>query len=362
MTDIRRWRISLRQAVYLALVVLTIYYPITTYVNVPGEYFREVATLLIRPVIFNFIFYVLLILATDRLIDWLENVFGGKITSEFKFSTFLLSIPFAILATIFLHLIVSSILAPSESEIQQNSLISQMTPQQFENFRRTNDGLTLMTVLAIFQLIINRKANIRVKDMEVEAQQLTKENALAQYEALKNQVSPHFLFNSLSILSSLVHIDAELSEKFIDRLSRAYRYILEQKDKDTIPLRTELDFISSYSFLLKIRFENKFDVKVTISDEDAEKYRVAPLTLQLLIENAVKHNRMSAKDPLLVTILIEEDYLIVLNPIRNRNDNEKVSSTGIGLSNIINRYSLLTDKPVQVNSTHGTFLVKIPLL
>ena len=94
--------------------------------------------------------------------------------------------------------------------------------------------------------------------MEIQTQQLMKENALAQFEALKNQVSPHFLFNSLSILSSLVHVDANLSEKFIDQLSKAYRYILEQKDNDTVTLKTELDFLQSYAFLLKIRFENKF--------------------------------------------------------------------------------------------------------
>ena len=358
----KAWRISFRQAIYLALTVLAVYYPITIYVNVPGEYFKQVATLLIRPTIFNFVFYVLLILATDRLIDWFESRFGGKITSEFKFSTFLLSIPFAILATVFVHLMITRILAPSESEIQQNSLIAQMTPQQFETFRRTNNGLTLMTVLAIVHLLINRKANIQMKNMEVEAQQLTKESALAQYEALKNQVSPHFLFNSLSILSSLVHTDPQLSEKFIDRLSRAYRYILEQKDKDTISLKTELDFIASYTFLLKIRFRNKFDVNISIAEDDAEKYRVAPLTLQLLIENAVKHNRMSAKEPLQVTITIENEHLVVLNPTRERKENDKITSTGIGLHNIMNRYSLLTDKPVEVTSVQGIFIVRIPLL
>jgi LytS/YehU family sensor histidine kinase len=198
--------------------------------------------------------------------------------------------------------------------------------------------------------------------MEIQAEQLKKENALAQFEALKNQVSPHFLFNSLSILSSLVHVDANLSEKFIDQLSKAYRYILEHKDSDLVSLKTELNFLESYAFLLKIRFENKFDVKVTITDQDADKYHVAPLTLQLLIENCVKHNRMSEGEPLIVTILIKDDYLVVKNPTRPRSELERITSTRIGLANIKNRYQLLTKSPVHIEHGEESFTVKIPLI
>jgi LytS/YehU family sensor histidine kinase len=198
--------------------------------------------------------------------------------------------------------------------------------------------------------------------MEIQAEQLVKENALAQFEALKNQISPHFLFNSLSILSSLVHVDASLSEKFIEQLSKAYRYILEQKDNETVSLKTELDFLNSYAFLLKIRFENKFDLKISITEVEAEKYRIAPLTLQILIENCVKHNRMSEKEPLIVTILIKDNHLIVLNPVRPRSETERITSTGIGLSNIRNRYELLTNSPVEIGQDEDLFRVKIPLL
>jgi len=201
-----------------------------------------------------------------------------------------------------------------------------------------------------------------MRDMEIQAEQLMKENALAQFEALKNQVSPHFLFNSLSILSSLVHVDANLSEKFIDQLSKAYRYILEQKDNETVSLKTELDFLNSYAFLLKIRFENKFDVKISITDQEAEKYHIAPLTLQLLTENCVKHNRMSQQEPLVITILIGGDYLVVINPVRPRSEGERITSTGIGLANIKNRYQLLTKRPVQIAQEERLFTVKIPLL
>jgi two-component system, LytTR family, sensor kinase len=201
-----------------------------------------------------------------------------------------------------------------------------------------------------------------MRQMEIKTEQLMKENALAQYEALRNQVSPHFLFNSLSILSSLVHIDANLSEKFIDQLSKAYRYILEQKDNETVFLKTELDFLRAYAFLLKIRFESKFDVMISITDAEADQYHIAPLTLQLLIENCVKHNRMSQKEPLIVSVLIKDDHLVVTNPVRSRIETERVPSTGIGLANIKNRYHLLTKNPVQIEQNDEWFMVKIPLL
>ncbi|MBA4053778.1 MAG: histidine kinase, partial [Marivirga sp.] len=238
-------------------------------------------------------------------------------------------------------------------------------PPQFawwNALRRTNNGLSIVISISIFYLILNRKSHFRMRYMEIQTEQLKKENALAQFEALKNQISPHFLFNSLSILSSLVHIDANLSEKFIDKLSKAYRYILEQKDNETVSLKTELDFLNSYAFLLKIRFENKFDVKISITDREAEKYHIAPLALQLLIENCVKHNRMSEKEPLVITILIKDDYLVVVNPVRPRSELERTTSTGIGLANIKNRYQLLTKSPVQIEQDEELFTVKIPLI
>jgi LytS/YehU family sensor histidine kinase len=227
---------------------------------------------------------------------------------------------------------------------------------------RTNYALTFVISMSIFYLILNRRSYFRMRDMEIQTAQLRKENALAQFEALKNQVSPHFLFNSLSILSSLVHIDANLSEKFIDQLSKAYRYILEQKDNETVSLKTELDFLNAYAFLLKIRFENKFDVKISVRDHESEKYRIAPLTLQLLIENSVKHNRMSEKEPLMVTIFIKDDYVVVMNVVKPRIEIETIPSTGIGLANIKNRYALLTNRPVQIARDDELFKVKIPLL
>lgn len=211
--------------------------------------------------------------------------------------------------------------------------------------------------------LVKYRLNIRnkVEAMQSRAKELEKQQLLNEIALLKTQVNPHFLFNSLSILSALIHIDTNLSEQFIDQLSRSYRYILEQKEQSLVTLRTELEFIRAYAFLLKIRFEQKFDLRIQLEEPLVDQYRIAPLTLQLLIENAVKHNRMSTKEPLVVEVYIEKDTLIVKNPLQTRPI--KASSTGTGLNNIKGRYALLTDRPVEAFETvDGTFMVCVPLL
>jgi hypothetical protein len=366
MADPTQGKISFKQAMYLALTVLCIYYPITIAANIPREHWRHVQIFAL-PAIVHFVFYALLIISIDRIIDAAEKLVGPSIL-ELRFRTIALSLVVAALAVVFSQLLFK--LNFRIWDMLTEPPMSQMAhrrpgtgpPPLWAALGRANYALTLVTSISIFYLILNRKSHYRMRFMEIQAQQLMKENALAQFEALKNQVSPHFLFNSLSILSSLVHVDANLSEKFIDRLSKAYRYILEQKDNDTVYLKTELDFLESYAFLLKIRFENKFDVKTLVTEQDAEKYSIAPLTLQLLIENCVKHNRMSEKEPLIVTISIEDNYLVVVNPIRPRSGLEIITSTGIGLTNIKSRYQLLTKSPVQIDHDEKLFTAKIPLI
>jgi hypothetical protein len=366
MTDPKQGTISFKQAIYLALTVLCIYYPITIAANIPLEHWKNVRFLAL-PAIVHFVFYALLIIAIDRIIDAFEKrAEPGAL--ELKISTIALSIVVAVMAVVlsqFLFKLNSKLwhlVAGLIHQVDVPGLGQKPRLLLWNAVGRANYALTFVISISIFYLILNRRAHLRMRYMEIQAEQLMKENAVAQFEALKNQVSPHFLFNSLSILSSLVHVDANLSEKFIDQLSKAYRYILEQKDNETVFLKTELDFLKSYAFLLKIRFENKFDVNVSVTDEEAERFRIAPLTLQLLIENCIKHNRMSEKEPLIVTILIDKDDLVVTNPARPRSEFERVTSTGIGLANIKNRYQLLTKSAVHVEQQAGLFTVKIPLL
>ena len=365
MIDSRQGKISFKQAIYLALTVLCIYYPITIAANIPLEHWRNVR-FLVLPAIVHFVFYALLIIAIDRIIDGSEKMMGPR-RLELRFGTIALSIAVALMAVLLSQLLfrvsikVWSMLMETMSQAEIRMLGPRLPPM-WSALGRTNYALTFVISISIFYLILNRRSHFRMRYMEIQAEQLMKENAMAQFEALKNQISPHFLFNSLSILSSLVHVDANLSEKFIDQLSKAYRYILEQKDNDSVSLKTELDFVKSYAFLLKIRFENKFNVKISITDQEAEKYHIAPLTLQLLIENCVKHNRMSQQEPLIVTISIKGDYLVVINPVRPRSGLERIASTGIGLSNIRNRYQVLTKSAVEIGQEEELFTVKIPLL
>jgi tetratricopeptide (TPR) repeat protein len=218
-------------------------------------------------------------------------------------------------------------------------------------------AILLLALVFLSRMLYFQK---RSEGLQDKTQLLEKQQLINEIDLLKTQVNPHFLFNSLSILSSLVHVNADLSEQFIEQLARSYRYILEQKDQALVTLRTELEFIQSYAFLLKIRFDNKFDLRINLPEDLLDKYKVAPLTLQLLVENAVKHNRMSAQEPLVVDVLVEGDFLVVKNPLRVRPQRE--SSTGTGLNNIINRYALLTDRPVRAGECEDEFVVRVPLI
>jgi two-component system, LytTR family, sensor kinase len=203
----------------------------------------------------------------------------------------------------------------------------------------------------------NRDITERVKS---EREEIEKGVAQAQFESLKNQVNPHFLFNSLNVLSSLVHIDPDLSEKFIDQLARSYRYLLEQKDKELVPLKTEIEFANSFSFLLKIRFEDKLKINIKLPAE-AMNDLIAPLTLQLLIENAVKHNTISIDEPLVIDLFMDaNNYLVVKNNLQIRV--QRMPSTGVGLKNIINRYKLLTTAAPEFQISNDTYIARIPLI
>ncbi|PKP47088.1 MAG: hypothetical protein CVT94_12540 [Bacteroidetes bacterium HGW-Bacteroidetes-11] len=201
--------------------------------------------------------------------------------------------------------------------------------------------------------------SLELETRKNELLQLQKENLQSQFETLRSQVNPHFLFNSLNVLTSLIKIEPDLAEQFTIRLSMVYRYVLENKEKDLVSLETELDFLKAYTFLLDIRFSGKMKVEINLS-EDKLQLKVVPLALQLLIENAIKHNTFSRKQPLLVNICSEGDYLIVENNLQMREAH--VQSTGVGLNNIGSRYAYFTERKVISGEVDNKFVVKIPLL
>lgn len=194
---------------------------------------------------------------------------------------------------------------------------------------------------------------------ETTKQEIVAKTETAKFESLKNQLDPHFLFNSLNVLTSLIGENPQQAEKFTTKLSKVYRYVLEQRNKDLVPITEELQFAKSYMQLLGMRFEDavKFNIPDNVTDLEL---KIVPLSLQLLLENAVKHNVVSSSRPLTINIYEEGNYLIIEN---NINPKEAIGkSTKVGLQNIADRYGLITDKAVKIENNNNTFKVSLPLL
>ncbi len=194
---------------------------------------------------------------------------------------------------------------------------------------------------------------------ETTKQEIVAKTETAKFESLKNQLDPHFLFNSLNVLTSLIGENPNQAEKFTTKLSKVYRYVLEQRNKDLVPVAEELTFAKTYMQLLAMRFEDavQFNIPDAVSNKEL---KIVPLSLQLLLENAVKHNVVSSSKPLTITIYEDQNYLIIEN---NINPKEAIGkSTKVGLQNIADRYGLITQKGVKIENNNKTFKVSLPLL
>ena len=190
-------------------------------------------------------------------------------------------------------------------------------------------------------------------------QEIVAKTETAKFESLKNQLDPHFLFNSLNVLTSLIGENPNQAERFTTKLSKVYRYVLEQRNKDLVPIEEELKFAKTYMELLGMRFEDavKFNIPDIISTNEL---KIVPLSLQLLLENAVKHNVVSTSKPLTINIYEEDNYLIIENNINPKEALGK--STKIGLQNIADRYGLITQRGVKIENNNKKFKVSLPLL
>lgn len=198
------------------------------------------------------------------------------------------------------------------------------------------------------------------KEYQLQTERLMRENIQARYDALRNQIDPHFFFNSLSVLTNLVYKSPDLSADYITQLAKTYRYILDKKFENLVPVQTELDFLDSYLFLIRIRHQQSIQFVSDISEKVRTKGMIPPVTLQMLIENAIKHNRFSAQDPLLITIKSEGNALIISNHIRPKVSPE--ISSGIGLENIQKRYALISNCNLEIYQENELFIVKLPII
>ncbi len=197
------------------------------------------------------------------------------------------------------------------------------------------------------------------QENKVKEQKIIANTASAKFDALKNQLDPHFLFNSLNVLSSLIEEDPYQAQKFTSSLSKVYRYVLEQKSKGLVLVDEELKFARTYVRLLKMRFEDSIVFDILEESEDPDS-KIVPLSLQLLIENAVKHNVVTSGKPLHLKVFEQNGELVVVNNLQEKQVVKK--SSGVGLYNIRERYALLTDRKVQIDKTATEFSVRLPIL
>ncbi|EMR03615.1 sensor histidine kinase [Cesiribacter andamanensis] len=218
--------------------------------------------------------------------------------------------------------------------------------------------ITMVITTLISLLMHARSFLLNWRQAAIDRERLEKAHVASQYQSLRNQVNPHFLFNSFNVLTELVHQDADLAERFVRQLSKVYRYVLEKRDAEVVPLQEELTFLKSFLFLQEIRQPGTLLVAWPqgVSDE----LGVPPLALQLLAENTIKHNVLDANHPLTLRLRIQEGMLVVENQLRPLQ--QPAAGTGVGLSNLSQRYGYLSTIPVQVQKTADSFIVKLPLL
>lgn len=219
-------------------------------------------------------------------------------------------------------------------------------------------GITLFITAFVLTLYEALYYIQRWKESLAESERLKKENTQAQLEALKNQVNPHFLFNSLNTLASLIPADQTKAVDFTLKLSQMYRAVLELKEKQIVTLEEELNALDNYIYLVKTRFDESITFEIVVSAEALKLY-VVPLALQLLVENAIKHNVVSHRRPLHVTIKSEGNQLLVANNLQPKQ--QQVESSGTGIRNINDRFKLTFDEQIDVQRTEHSFEVRMPL-
>jgi sensor histidine kinase YesM len=299
--------------------------------------------------LYTMLYSVSLYIANAFLFVYLDKVFGEinrfsprRILIGFV-SSFFISIFVIFLLRIFAEVIV-----------EKRSLLNFLEQEKPSNYIESS-VITFIVLLGVHALHFYKI----YQEGKVTQQKIIAGTANAKFESLKNQIDPHFLFNSLNVLSSLIEENPDNAQRFTTSLSKIYRYVLEQKDKELVSVEDELSFAKTYMNLLKMRFENSlfYELPATEINMDA---KVVPLSLQLLLENTVKHNVVSEQKPLKIRIFVDGDYLAIQNDLQKKDVLQ--DRQGVGLQNIVNRYAIVTNRKVMVEENDKTFTVKIPIL
>lgn len=277
----------------------------------------------------------------------LDSLFAERFSKKRLFVGFAGSVVLSLIVIFLLHLF--------EEVVYNNKSLQEFLENENPESYIVSSIITFFVTLTIHAIYFYKAYN----ENKVKEQKIIAGTANAKFESLKNQIDPHFLFNSLNVLSSLIEENPENAQRFTTSLSKIYRYVLEQKDKELVSVAEELAFAKTYMNLLKMRFENSISFQLPTDFENTEA-RVVPLSLQLLLENTIKHNVVSENKPLQITIYIQDNYLVVQNNLQKKEVLQ--DRQGVGLQNIVSRYALLSKRKVLVEQTETDFKVLIPIL
>lgn len=326
--------------ILLYIVFLAIFYFNGRTLEFNGYFWRD----LLEHMIYSWLIY----LANALLIAYLIQRYGMKIfKGNLLFLSILGNISVSVLAIFFARLIIiSGLQGMGILEFFQGE-----SPQYYVNSLII--AIVISGIFYSFYYYKNRQEH-RFKEQKIIAGK-----AAAQFDALKNQLDPHFLFNSLNVLTSLIEEDQDAAQRFTTSLSKVYRYVLEQKNKELVPVDEEFAFARTYVRLLKMRFEDSIVFEIPEKSTNPEA-RIVPLSLQLLLENAVKHNVVTSARPLRITVKEEDGYVVVTNNLQPKQVVKK--SSGVGLQNIRQRYGLLTERQVEIGEADEHFRVALPIL
>ena len=323
------------------------------------------------------IFYFILIITVFLLaFQWMSNLLGSNQTNVSMFKRFLVNLPACIIIAVLDILIIHTIhkkikFKHNAVRIIINILLTALMAVLFtagvnlilfgietysHNVIETSLPLVLWNsiVILVIEIFLSIQRQIETEKKLVD---MEKEKIQYQYEMLKAQINPHFLFNSFNVLSSLAYIDAEKTNLFAKKMSMVYRYLLITNERPTVALQEELNFLESYIFLEQIRFENAMFVEINNNGTNINK-QIIPVSLQLLVENALKHNITTTNNPLYIKIEITDEWVIISNNLQLRGS---VDKGGVGLKNLQNQYALY-DKKIDIEQTEREFIVKIPYI
>lgn len=294
------------------------------------------------------LYSVVLYIVNASIFTYLDKVFKDSRFSNKRIFIGFISSFFISLFVIFVLRIFTNVV------IERRPILSFLANEEASTY--IENSVITFIILLIFHALHFYKI---YQENKVIQQKIIAGTANAKFESLKNQIDPHFLFNSLNVLSSLIEENPDNAQRFTTSLSKIYRYVLEQKDKELVSVEDELSFAKTYMNLLKMRFENSLFYELPAGNINPDA-KVVPLSLQLLLENTVKHNVVSEQKPLHIRIFVEKDCLVIQNDLQKKEVLQ--DRQGVGLQNIVNRYGIITDRKVIIEQDEKNFSVKIPIL